>query len=56
MTARFIACLSAFLLLVLAWLTFAYLMRDTGLIAGILGWGLFGILITGYFLMAGAEE
>lgn len=56
MTTRFIASLSAFLVLVFAWLGFAYLMRDSGILAGILGWGLFGILIAGYFLMAGADE
>jgi len=55
MTPRFIACLMTFLLIVLAWLSFAYLMRDTAFIADILGWGLFGTLAAG-FLILGASE
>ncbi|RCG16208.1 hypothetical protein DQ384_40120 [Sphaerisporangium album] len=50
MTGRFIAALVAFVLLVLAWLGFAFLMRDTPLITGILGWGLAGVIVVGYFL------
>ncbi|MFC6080992.1 hypothetical protein [Sphaerisporangium aureirubrum] len=41
----------AYVALVFAWLGFAYLMRDTPLVTGILGWGLFAMIVIGAGLL-----
>lgn len=56
MTARFTTSVAALILIVTGWLTFAYLMRDSILIGGILGWGLPGVLLVGYWLIAASTQ
>ncbi|MCP2359795.1 hypothetical protein HD597_006815 [Nonomuraea thailandensis] len=46
-TIRVVVCLVALLLMLAMWLTFAYLMKDTGLITWILGLGLVAMLVMG---------
>ncbi|MFG1965717.1 hypothetical protein [Nonomuraea sp. NPDC049028] len=46
-TTRVVVCLVTLLLMLAMWLTFAYLMKDTGLITWILGLGLVGMLVMG---------
>ncbi len=55
-SARFVACLATFVLIVFAWLGFTYLMRDTGLLRDLLGWGLFGVLVAGFGLKSLAQR
>ncbi|MGR6922601.1 hypothetical protein ACU635_50820 [[Actinomadura] parvosata] len=56
MNTRFIAAMLGLVLLAGVWLGFAYLMRDTGLAGGILGWGLIGYLLTAYWALISAVE
>ncbi|MDX3111390.1 hypothetical protein [Nonomuraea angiospora] len=56
MTTKFIATLLALVLLAAVWLGFAYLMRDSGLAPGILGWGLIGYMLTAYWAIVAAAE
>ncbi|MEV0379738.1 hypothetical protein [Nonomuraea sp. NPDC050643] len=46
-TIRVVVCLVTLLLMPAMWLTFAYLMKDTGLIPWILGLSLVGMLVMG---------
>ncbi|MBT2234818.1 hypothetical protein [Nonomuraea sp. NEAU-A123] len=46
-TIRVVVCLVTLLLMLAMWLTFAYLMKGTGLITWILGLGLVGMLVMG---------
>lgn len=56
MTTKFIAALLACVFLAAAWLGFAYLMRDSALVGGILGWGLLAYLLTAYWALTAAVE
>ncbi|UBU16618.1 hypothetical protein [Nonomuraea gerenzanensis] len=49
-TIRVVVCLMALLLMLAMWLTFAYLMKDTGLITWILGLGLVAVLVMGNWI------
>lgn len=51
MTTKFIASLAALVLLAALWLGFAYLMRDTAFVGGILGWGLLGFIFVTWAVM-----
>ncbi|MGI5281724.1 hypothetical protein ACQEVF_59285 [Nonomuraea polychroma] len=55
-TVRLVACLVTLLLTLAMWLTFAYLMKDTNLIAPILGLGLIAVLVIGNWLTDLAVE
>lgn len=56
MTTKFIATLLALVLLAAVWLGFAYLMRDSGIVTGILGWGLIGYMLTAHWALVAAAE
>lgn len=55
-TIRLVACLVTLLLTVAMWLTFAYLMKDTGMIGAILGLGLLAVLLIGNWVTDLAVE
>ncbi|MEV4472868.1 hypothetical protein [Nonomuraea sp. NPDC049504] len=55
-TIRLVACLVTLLLIVAMWLTFAYLMKDTGMIGAVLGLGLIAVLLIGNWVTDLAVE